>query len=213
MVVYVEGSSDSVFFPAVLDRSLRQLLLDHVEASASMDLRMRLVPPGDGPRGARILADVEKNDPGATVVALHFDATTDLDRQRSQVFEPVNAEWPEGPGVPLLVPLAPRREMEAWALVDVDTLRRVAGTELDPSTVFEGHLLGTVEELTRPKRTLADVVAQGVRPRRRVPDATDYLPSIADKLPLEALRRLPSFRAFEESIVDALTQLGWTRHA
>ena len=213
MVVYVEGSSDSVFFPAVLDNSLKELLLDHVEAPASMDLRTRLVPSGDRSRAARIRDDVEENAPGAHVVALHFDATGVPDRQKEQAFDPVSAQWPQGPGAPVLVPLAPRREMEAWALADIDTLQGVVGVQLDPSTVFEGHLLSSVEQLSRPKRTLSELAAQARRPRRRTPDAADYLPLIAERLPLDSLRRLPSFRAFEESTVDALTQWGWTRHA
>nr|WP_255378349.1 DUF4276 family protein [Quadrisphaera sp. DSM 44207] len=213
MVVYGEGPSDPDFFPPVLSRSLEALLFDHVQASSSMDLRVNLVPNGQEPRGARIAAAVQKDHPDAVIVALHFDATANPNRQRRQVFDPVEAEWPAGPGTPVLVPLAPRREMEAWALADLDTLRGVVGVRLDTSTVFEGHLLGSAEQLSEPKRTLAELVAQAVRPRRRAPRAADYLPYIAENLPLSSLRRLPSFQAFEESLVHALTELGWTSYA
>lgn len=205
VVLYLEGPSDDRFLPVVVRKSIDDLLRTRFDAPAEADVQAHLVDNGETPRPRWIVEAAERDHARATLVALHFDATADLERERKKYFDPVDALWSYDHAMPALVPLAPQQEIEAWALADLDAVRGVVGGRLDPSVAFEAHLLGTPERLSTPKRTLEDLISQARRPRRPALAARDYLPLIAERLDLEPLRKLSSFRAFEASITAVLT--------
>ncbi|WP_432535728.1 DUF4276 family protein [Kineococcus arenarius] len=207
-VVLLEGRSDEEFLPVVVQRSLQDLCHQWVEAPVEVDVRPVVVSnPSDVARPRWIVDRARRERPH--VVLLHVDGSADVARELRKSFEPVAEAWRRGGGAAQLLPLVPVREMEAWALADRRELERVVGAGLDASRIHEADRLATPENLSDPKATLRDVAALGVRPRRRAPGPEVYLPLLAERIPLESLRTLPSFRAFEHDIENLLDTLGW----
>ncbi|WP_337061580.1 DUF4276 family protein [Kineococcus sp. G2] len=205
----LEGGSDEEFLPVVVQRSLQDVCHRLVESPVEVDVRPVVVSnPGDVSRERWVLERSRRERP-LDVVLLHVDGSADVDRELRKSFAPVEEVWQREGGPGALLPLVPVREMEAWALADTEVLERVLGAGVDATRVHEADRLTEPERLSDPKLTLRDVAALGVRPRRKAPGPGVYLPLLAERLPLAALRRLPSFRAFEHDIENLLDTLGW----
>lgn len=205
LIVLVEGSSDVVFFLDVL-RDLLESVLE--ERSVQADVVVETLNNGETSRGQWVIDRVRHHYPDAAVVAVHIDGSADPARELRKSYQPIENAWQlSGRNATRLVPLVPVREMEAWALADLDVVREVAGADWDVSSVTDGELLGRPERLPDPKRTLSDVMRQARRPRRGKRHVDTYLPLISERLELPALRRLPSFQRFERDLRAALAPL------
>lgn len=103
------------------------------------------------------------------------------------------------------VPVIPRREMEAWAIADQGAVAKALG--------YNGRLeaLGlptppkTAESINDPKDTLRRAQRTVVNQRRRLPDR---LALIAEYQSLSVLRRVPSFKSFDDATAMALSHAG-----
>lgn len=124
-------------------------------------------------------------------VFVHIDGGTDVHRERERYFGPVVSLW--RPELPKLLPLAPAKEKEAWALADREVLRGLVRRSWAEHDVFEGGRLTHVENLTDPKRTLREILDVGQARRRRSVNVAAHLPVLAARIRLEQLDRVPSF--------------------
>lgn len=98
--------------------------------------------------------------------------------------------------------LSPKKELEAWALSDPKAIATALGVrqlvdERLPASAVQA------ERLDDPKALLHALVS--AQTRRGSPQ---ILVRIAQEHDLAVLRRLPSFKAFEESLCNALTDMG-----
>ena len=106
------------------------------------------------------------------------------------------------------VVIAPRRETEAWCLVDKTALRSAFGvwTGFDLSFVPD---TGTgIESISDPKAVLKQIQDSIAGSRRRRSPPVPYS-GLGQMQGLERLRTLPSFGAFEKELVAALKTLGY----
>lgn len=203
----VEGPTDKPFFDGLLQRALDQLCLSLVEPVVEVDVatwRPRVVVGQS--RHEAVLGQVRAVFPHVDVVFLHVDGTSRPERELKKYFTPLEKLWRSQAGLPVLLPLVPVREMEAWALADRHLLEQLVRRVWSPSEVFEGERLGQVEQLSDPKRTLAEIVALAPRGRQNR-EATDYLPLLAERISLRALERVPSFAAWSRDTRAALIEL------
>ena len=203
VITFVEGPSDVDFFPSIL-RLLVETVLDGRPERSSVVVEE--LDNRGAARGDWVVERVRDRYRGAAVVAVHVDGSSNVARELHKSYKPVEEVW--GRQVDLgarLVPLVPVRETEAWVLADLSIVRDVAGAGWGPSSVTQSHLLDRPERLSDPKRTLDDIMAQARRPRRRKRHVDTFLPLIAERLELPALRRLPSFQRFEHDLRAALT--------
>lgn len=201
-VAFVEGPSDVVFFRDVLQLLLEAILDGRPERSSVV---VEELDNGGTARGDWVVERVRSRYRSAAVVAVHVDGSSDVARELRKSYAPVEEVWYRQVDLDArLVPLVPVREMEAWGLADPSIVRDVAGAGWDPSSVTQSHLLDRPEQLSDPKRTLADIMAQARRPRRRKRHVDTFLSLIAERLDLTGLRRLPSFQQFEADLRAAL---------
>lgn len=207
VLLVTEGPSDGAFLTRVVERSLQDICFR--EVAALVNIPVNAVKAGGSRDESRADWIVRRaREESATIVLLHRDGTVDPAREIRQAIDPVRAKWP-AEDFALLGTVVPVREMESWALADLTLLETVIGASIDPSVIFEGNFLSAPERLSDPKRTIREVVELGRRPRRRKPSAEAYLPSLGENLGLDELRRLPSFRSFEDGIISLLDDLGW----
>ena len=205
----VEGPSDAEFFPALLTRAINGIVFELLTPPAEIDFDVFMPRLRQGEtRHSAIVRQVSDNFGWTDVVFLHFDASADLAREQRKYWDPLVRSWPTAAAFPRLVPLAPRREMEAWAMADRHLLEDVVRHSWDAEEVFEGSVLeADVEALTDPKRTLEDVLSLSVRSRRSPPRPKDFLPLLAERIDLQSLDRLPSYISWRSSTTHALKEV------
>jgi hypothetical protein len=112
-------------------------------------------------------------------------------------------EWPPE----RCVVVAPRHEMEAWALADPAAVCDALGYAGHPADLDLPQDAVAAEGLADPKATLEAALAE-VRGRRSRQPAHQILPAIARDQSIDALRRSPSFRDFEQDLRGAMASLG-----
>ncbi len=101
--------------------------------------------------------------------------------------------------------ICPRHETEAWALADRDAVLDALGYKGDLDLPIDAR---EAERLPDAKSTLQTAVTKARRPVRRRRNADAILPSIAQRQSIDALRRAPSFRRFEEDLTASLQDIG-----
>jgi hypothetical protein len=201
----VEGISDSWFLPTVLTRALRDIFPPAVGIDIQ-EVTLLPVRCAGGLVEGICAAAAEKRD-SLTMVFYHYDGTADTLRARRQYWDPLVDAWRLIPGGRELVPVVPVREMEAWALADAAALCDIVGSGWSRRDAFQADRLPDVEKLEDPKRTLREITARGRGTRQRRREPREYLTQIAERVSLEQLRAVPSFRQWSVDTVEALRKL------
>ncbi|MFG3440217.1 DUF4276 family protein [Nonomuraea sp. NPDC047897] len=201
-----EGNSDYDFLPVLLERALNRMCLPYHLRVAPVQVLRISVQAGESKHQA-VCRAAEAASSGMTLLFYHYDGSADSSREERKYWTPLLRHWQTAALARPVVRVVPVREMESWALTDVDVLRRIAGSSWDESTVHQADRLARVETLADPKRTLSDIVTCGKRRRRAGREAADYLALIAETMRLEHLERVPSFRLWQAETLEALREL------
>jgi hypothetical protein len=194
--LHVEGSSDYDF----LEPLLRRLAPRNLERGT----RLSIIPIGRRERSHEARLRICSNairEGVVDLVCLHADADSQRRyTERQSEAGLICAELRNGlPGIAFgCVPVIPIRETEAWALADPQALCTVLGlTKLrDPWP----ERLRSPEDIPEPKERLKELVAE-IRGRRR---SVQPMSQLGETVSLDALDRLPAFRATRDAFRDAL---------
>jgi len=136
---------------------------------------------------------------------INYNARISLHARSQAICEAAHAKcnWP--PEHCIIV--APRHELEAWAIADGAAVCDSLGYNGSPASLGLPATPTAAERLPDPKSALAAAVKQ-VRGSRRPISISQLLPTIAQRQDLAELRRLAQFRALENAIARALRSLG-----
>ncbi|MGE3912224.1 MAG: hypothetical protein AB7K36_22880 [Chloroflexota bacterium] len=112
---------------------------------------------------------------------------------------------------PIVIPVVPVREMEAWLLLDESAICRAVGVRR-PSEPLRLPQIHQVETISDPKQELERVLSRAIggsaRRRGRASDVSTR--RIAESLGnISQLRRLPAFQAFEADVRRVIEEQGW----
>ncbi|WP_370943849.1 DUF4276 family protein [Amycolatopsis sp. cg5] len=205
--IAVEGSSDETFFKVLVDRVLREIANVHCEPGFDVGTPMVF---RRGPDTWKTLCEQLRAPAADFDLALfHYDGTTKPEREAKKSWEPMLREWERESapgGRPLLLQLVPVREMESWALADLDEVNQLIGSTVCSSRVFEAAHLPQVERLSDPKRTLAEALRSGRQKRRSI---HFHLEALAERVSLTKLLSVPSFRDWRDETIAGLDKLGF----
>lgn len=206
--LYAEGPTDERFLVQLLWRLCDDLCLNlhqQVEVAAVEVLPEAKSSLAGESRPGRILAAAESASDLWTVLFVHADADRDPAAARlnrvGPAMELLHARFPHR-GVVSVVPV---RMTEAWMLQDGDALRAVMGCTLsDKEWGLPGSDAG-VEAIRDPKQMLEKVFlsTQPSGPARRRGVGGLYAP-LGERVRLERLRLLPSFRQTDQELQTAL---------
>lgn len=198
LTLVTDGSSDRALLPVL--RWLLDLRSSTIFETAWADLRRLPRQPKGLDQRVRAAIDLHPCD----LLVVHRDAERDDVAQRRREIADATV------GLKLAVVAAvPERMTEAWLLFDEAAIRRASGC---PNGAMPLALPPPrkVEALPDPKDVLYAAMreASGLKGRRRA----DFAPNIHRVAELiddfAPLRDLPSFQAMDESLCDALRQLG-----
>jgi hypothetical protein len=104
--------------------------------------------------------------------------------------------------------VAPRRETEAWCLVDKAAIRSACGVGAAFDLSFVPDSAHAIEAIPDPKAVMKQIQNSVSGGRRRRDPPIPYA-SLGQMQNLERLRQLPSFRCFELELIGALRTLGY----
>jgi hypothetical protein len=203
-----EGSSDAEYYNVLIPRLMEEIVV----AGQTRNITIPASPSYLLKRGAMatVAEEICLNRDSFHLVFVHADTGgRNLEPQQKQyacetcdqAFE--LCDWPRD----RCIVVAPRKEMEAWALCDPAAVCESLGYAGAGSEIGLPATPQAAERLPDPKATLTHAIRE-VRGRRRVHSASEILPFIAQEQRLTKLRQMPSFRRFENDCAVALRSLG-----
>lgn len=203
-----EGSTDGEYYNVLIPRMMEEIVL----ARQTRNVTIPAFPSHLLKRGAMasVAEEICLNRDSFHIVFVHADTggrNLELQQQLyacgacDQAFELCG--WPRD----RCIVVAPRKEMEAWALCDSAAVRESLGYAGEASEIGLPDNPRDAESLPDPKATLMHAIRE-VRGRRRAYSASELLPFIAQEQSFTSLRQMASFRRFEADLVTALRSLG-----
>ena len=212
--LYAEGPSDYQLLMPLLRRLLEQVCLDAARGVVDVEEVQALDAPRrfqGADRATRILEASRDFWGGACVLFIHADGAGDPDAARTTQFAPAATRIQETLRGGVCVPVIPVREIEAWTLVDGDTLREAFGTTLPDDALRVAKRPREVEKILDPKRELREALTAVIGPSRRRHGTSDFFTRIGERIDLAKLRQVPAFLQLEEDLRSALRGLGILR--
>ena len=206
--LYAEGATDERFLPQLLWRLCDDLCLmlnQRVEVAPVEVLPVVKAAQIAGSRHDRILAAAEAASDLWSVLFVHADADGDAIAARASRVHPGLELLQQRFASRIAVAVVPVRMTESWMLQDGNALRNVLGCTLsDKDWGLPGSDAG-VEALTDPKQMLEQIFlsTQPSGPARRRGVGGLYAP-LGERVSLDRLRRLPSFRQTDQELQAAL---------
>ena len=197
--VYAEGSSDYEYFPTLLQRLMLELA--HQKQIDVEILEPLLIPRKEKPGSfEEQMKAIEKADDykGLHLIFVHIDAD---DPTTGKVVKTRWNPWIEKSEDPKRwIAVIPVKMLESWLLADWQALQSTL--IVDEGSIKE--LIGGVnnaEQIESPKEKLNTLITTGKRRR-----LSRFRETLAVRAEFSALRRLPSFRILEQSVMDFLTR-------
>lgn len=149
---------------------------------------------------------------GITILCIHSDAdNTTIENVMQNKITPaqqaLDAESDEYV-CKVIVPAIPIQMMESWMLADKDLLKAEIGTSM---TYQELGIDREPESIANPKFTIEDAIRisrkEMTKRRRKDLKIGDIYYSIGQKISIEKLQTLPSYRHFQEEVRNAYRKL------
>ena len=213
LALYAEGADDFLFLPPLLRRAAETLCCARASQIVEIGEVIPLKPPETAREEAlesKIFQAAEKALGAFDILFLHQDAGGDADRARKQRIMPAATRIREqlGESAGRSVAVVPVREMEAWTMADGDALRRAFGTSLDNTELKVPPIPREVERIRDPKFTFNQAFDASRRRRQRgKKSASDFLNLLGEIVSLPILHQVPAFKAFEDELGNALSEL------
>jgi hypothetical protein len=189
-----EGSTDQAYFELLIPRVMEEIILQR-------GIRHTTIPPAPAVRLKRGAVDSVAKEACATrdafhLVFIHADTggrarEASLDERSDYYCEAMHVlcSWP----CVRCITIAPRHETEAWVLADPRAVTSALGYLGSPESIGLPGNAVQAERLGDPKAVLEAAVSQ-VRKRRRLFDAKQIFPAIAQRQSLVNLREAsPSY--------------------
>lgn len=211
-----EGTTDIRFLENVIERTLWELACSHLEQEVECVVNVLTVDKA----GLSFEEYVKKaakealSQFGANTLAVHTDADrmTYEERRTNKIVTVEEFLQEQNPNdyCLILTPVIPVRMIEAWMLSDRDLLRQEIGTSL---TNAQLEIDGNPEIMASPKEKIENAIrlarekATHRNPIKSV-DISDLYGILGQKLSIEKLEGLDSFRKFEGEVLETFRKMG-----
>lgn len=205
-----EGPTDIRFLDGVINRSLREISFDCYQDVEIFDV---LKVNGEGDSFVEKMEDALKNssDKGISILFIHCDSdakelTTVVKNKIQPLRKRMEALSPEQ-YCKIIVPTIPIRMIESWMLADKPLLKRFIQANTIPD--YKLGLEKQPEKYSDPKDQILKAIRIAHKDKKsgKQPSISELYEVLGNKIPLERLRSIPSYVAFEENIRTALREM------
>lgn len=200
-----EGTTDIRFFESIVRRTFQEIAMKECRLDIDIDIR-RLNTKKTGLSFVEYVKQASYDgvkDFGMMALAIHTDADRETyDGRRRYNIDPAQEELDrQGDDYcKILTPVIPVRMMEAWMLADKELLKSEIGTTKSDNNL---GINKDPESIADPKAVIEEAIriAQSDLPRRRRRlTISDLYSIIGDKIGLDKLLSLPSYRRFQDEV-------------
>lgn len=200
-----EGTTDIRFFESIVRRTFQEIAMKECRSDIDIDIR-RLNTKKTGLSFVEYVKQASYDgvkDFGMMALAIHTDADRETyDGRRRYNIDPAQEELDrQGDDYcKILTPVIPVRMMEAWMLADKELLKSEIGTTKSDNNL---GINKDPESIADPKAVIEEAIriAQSDLPRRRRRlIISDLYSIIGDKIGLDKLLSLPSYRRFQDEV-------------
>ncbi len=205
-----EGDTDKRFLGAVIQRTFEEIAF---ECSGELDiLPVQWIETPNGDFTSMVLAAAYRAEEwGLLVLCVHTDAdaTTDDQARQYKIDPAFQAVANSTAGCKELVAVIPVQMTEAWMLADKELLKQELVTNKND---VELGFHRPPENIANPKESIKQAIQTALanvsKRRRRLDISELYLP-LGQKISLEKLMTLPSYRKFQAGVRTALQHLNY----
>lgn len=205
-----EGPTDARFLESIIQRTFEEIAFECHGTIDILPVQRISITKSTFIEEVKSAAR-QANETGLIVLCVHTDADaeTDVNAFEYKIYPAFTAIQNQlTTECPILVAIVPIQMTEAWMLGDTTTLRQELGTDM---TDHELRLLRSPESVANPKKLLEDAILltqQHLTRRHRYHIVLSelYTP-IGQKINLEKLATLTSYRKFKEAVKAAYRQL------
>ena len=206
IILAAEGPTDYRFLKPLLERYLSQL-----DLRRPIELQIEEVSKNTGSNFSDYLAkiDAEAKRYAANFIVLHQDADANKLSDKNQQIED---RWAEQRSTYSLVAAIPVKMIEAWLLADPILLLEKGLGELLPEKPKDQKqflaglgLSHSPESIADPKAFLSALIGELLGPKEVNETLSDLYNLLGNQLSFDALKKLPSFRAFDQQMKALLT--------
>jgi Domain of unknown function (DUF4276) len=221
IAMLVEGNTDVRFLKSIVERTAVEI--QSKDARAEFEIlpineEYSIVRKGDFPTAKNeieIVLEASKKFCNYDILVIHFDADAPsplevLNTRFNSIIQALELELSNGTKLcKSLVPIIPVRNIEAWMLADVETLRKVFNIKLSNKNLGLGSKPKQVESYPNPKEKLNEVQNRVnlERPGRRKMQLEDIHSLLGQEINLYVLQNVPSYQSFRELFAKALLKL------
>jgi hypothetical protein len=203
-----EGISDEWFLAPLLRRAVEHLRAE--EFDGIVEVLPVLCLDADTQRPSTVIAAAEDVRGTFDILLFHRDGAPPA--KSAEVLGRMRDAWRRSAASEPLVAVVPLRETEAWALSDLEALRRVLALPPRVMNELAADVRGTVEQLQDPKNHLAKFIGEALgtpRPNQHTEFQQDFLDRLAEQIEIGRLRKLPAFACWWTDMTNALESLGF----
>lgn len=208
-----EGTTDARFLQKIVERTFEEIAFDCHNDVEPVVQYLNVDKSGLSFAEYAVKASKQGIDElGITILCIHSDAdnTTIENVMQNKITPAQQALDTESDEYvcKLLVPAIPIQMMESWMLADKDLLKNEIGTNM---TDQELGIDRAPESIANPKFTIEEAIRISrrdiVKRRRKDLTLSDIYFSIGQKISIEKLLILPSYRQFQEEVRNAYRKL------
>lgn len=209
-----EGNTDNRFLVSVIERTIHQIIFDYGDFVV---IEIDLLRKETGKAFVEQIIDANKSyheEKFANLLLIHVDADhNDIDPVYQNKIVPLLKEIDKENNDDLcknIVPIIPVYMIEAWMLADFELFQDEVSTNKSKT---ELNLNKSPEEYTDPKQSIESAlnIINQERPKKRRHDLkiNDLYQIIGQKIEIDKLNNLPSYKKFYENISEKLTELNF----
>ncbi|WBM73379.1 DUF4276 family protein [Saprospira grandis] len=206
IILAAEGPTDYRFLKPLLERYLSQL-----DLRRPIELQIEEVTKNTGGSFSDYLAkiDTKAEEYAANFIVLHQDADAN---ELSDKNQQIKDRWAAQSSAYSLVAAIPVKMIEAWLLADpILLLEKGLGEPLPKKPKDQKQRLAELglshppESIVDPKAFLSALIGKLLGPKEVNETLSDLYNLLGNQLSFDALKKRPSFRAFDQQMKKLLT--------
>lgn len=212
LALYAEGNSDDRFLTHIVQRTSKRILAEYRQSNVGVAPVVPITLFEKAPTREESILRAAKQATGYQALIVHSDADhPSYEKALNERILPGlrQIRVSQEKVCRQVLPIIPVQAIEAWILVDSETLCAEIRTNLSPRELGIPEKARQVEAISKPKQRLNEAIAKvnkQLRPHQRI-NVNILYESLGRGVRLERLKQLDAYRRFEQDLIGTFVAL------